>query len=253
MKIALIGYGKMGRLIEDLARQKEHHIVAKIHPSGEFSSIDEQLIQQADICIDFSTPQCVLNNIHSIAKIKKNIVMGTTGWYEHFDEVKKIVLENQIGFLFSPNFSIGIHLFKEIVTYAAQLINEFEDYDVAGYELHHNQKLDSPSGTAKSIVHALLDKIQRKTIPIYQTIDRQVASHEIQFSSLRCGSIPGTHSILFDSPADTITLTHQARNREGFAQGALIAAEWLYDKKGIFTLDDMIHQLVMKEENRSTH
>lgn len=240
MKIVLIGYGKMGRLIEEIALQKEHTIIARIHPSGALSSIDENLIRHADMCIDFSTPESALPNIRTIAALKKNIVMGTTGWYEHLDEVKQIVQENQIGFLFSPNFSIGVHLFKNIVESAAQLINEFEDYDVAGYEIHHNQKADSPSGTAKSIVHTLLEKIKRKTAPVYDIMDRPMAPHELHFSSIRCGSIPGTHTVLFDSPADTITITHQARNREGFARGAVAAAEWLEDKKGFFTLDDMI-------------
>lgn len=242
MKIVLIGYGKMGRLIEDLALQKEHVVIAKVD-SKNVSSFDENLIKQSDICMDFSTPQAVISNVQLMAKYKKNIVMGTTGWYEHLNEVKNIVKESQIGFIFSPNFSIGIHLFKNIVQSAAQMINEFDDYDVAGHESHHNQKMDSPSGTAKSLVYILLEKIKRKTTPIYETINRPISSHELHFPSLRCGSNPGSHTVIFDSPSDIITLTHQARNREGFARGAIAAAEWLIDKKGFFTLDDMIQQI----------
>jgi 4-hydroxy-tetrahydrodipicolinate reductase len=243
MKIVLIGYGKMGRLIEDIALQKEHLIIAKINLSNSLSSLDENLIRQADICIDFSTPQSVLENVYKLASLKKNIVMGTTGWYEHLNDVKNVVQKNQIGFLFSPNFSIGVHLFKNIVEHAAQLMNEFEDYDVAGQEIHHNQKIDSPSGTAKNIVYTLLDKIKRKTTPVYDMINRPIAPHELHFTSIRCGSTPGTHTVIFDSPVDTITITHQARNREGFARGAIAAAEWLEGKKGFFTLDDMIYSL----------
>lgn len=243
MKIVLIGYGKMGRLIEDIALQKEHAVIAKIHLDGSLSSVNENHIKHADICIDFSTSQCALQNIRTLASFKKNIVMGTTGWYEHLSEVKDIVQKSQIGFLYSPNFSIGIHLFKNIIESAAQLINEFEDYDIAGQEIHHNQKIDSPSGTAKSIVYTLLEKIKRKTAPVYDLIDRPIASHELHFPSIRCGSTPGTHSVIFDSPADTITITHQARNREGFARGAVAAAEWLEGKKGFFTLDDMVSEL----------
>lgn len=243
MKIILIGYGKMGRLIEDIALQKEHAIIGKIHPSGSFASLDENLIRHADICIDFSTPQAAFQNIRTIAGFKKNIIMGTSGWYDQLTEVKQIVRENQIGFLFSPNFSIGVHLFKNIVQSAAHLINEFEDYDVAGQEIHHNQKMDSPSGTAKSIVYTLLEKIKRKTAPVYDIVNRPIAPHELHFPSIRCGSHPGTHSVIFDSSADTITITHQARNREGFARGAVAAAEWLDGKKGFFTLDDMINSL----------
>ena len=244
MKIVLIGYGKMGRLIEDIALQNEHIVIAKIHPSGNLSTIDENHIIHADICIDFSTPESALQNIRTVAHFKKNMVMGTTGWYEHLNEVKQIVHESQMGFIFSPNFSIGVHLFHNIVEAAAKLINKFEDYDVAGFEMHHNQKADSPSGTAKSLVYTLLGKIQRKTVPVYDIINRPIAPHELHFSSLRCGSNTGTHSIVFDSPCDTITLTHQARNREGFARGAIAAAEWLEGKQGFFTLDDMIHSFV---------
>ncbi len=243
MKIALIGYGKMGKLIEQIALQKEHEIVARVHTSGVLSTLDEKQISLADICLDFSAPLSVLQNIRILAGMKKNIVMGTTGWYEHLDEVKQIVKESQIGFIFSPNFSIGVHLFNSIVESAAHLINEFEDYDVAGQEIHHNQKLDSPSGTAKSIVHTLLKKIKRKTSPVYDMVNRPIASHELHFPSIRCGFVPGTHSVIFDSAADTITITHQARNREGFARGAVTAAEWLEGKTGFFTLDDMINHL----------
>ena len=243
MKIALIGYGKMGRLIEDIALQKEHTIIAKIHLGTNLSAVDEKLIKQADICMDFSDPQAALQNIQTIANLKKNIVMGTTGWYEHLNEVKQIVHDSQIGFLFSPNFSLGVHLFKSIVEEAARLMNEFEDYDVAGYEMHHNQKADSPSGTAKNIVYMLLEKIKRKTTPVYDLPNRPIDPHELHFQSIRCGSVPGTHTVIFDSPADTITITHQARNREGFARGAIAAAEWLDGKKGFFTMDDMIHAM----------
>lgn len=240
MKILLIGYGKMGRLIEDIALQKEHSIVAKISQSGPITSLEEHLIKDIDVCIDFSTPSAVLENIRTVARYKKNIVVGTTGWYDHLNEVKHLVKENRIGFLYSSNFSIGVHLFKSIVETAAYMINEFEEYDVAGQEMHHNQKSDSPSGTARSLVHLLLEKIKRKTAPVYEMIDRPIAPHELHFPSIRCGSTPGTHSIIFDSPADTITISHQARNREGFARGALAAAEWLENKTGFFTLDDMI-------------
>ncbi|MBN9377822.1 MAG: 4-hydroxy-tetrahydrodipicolinate reductase [Chlamydiales bacterium 38-26] len=241
MKIALIGYGKMGRLIEDLALQNEHQIIAKIHPNGLLKSIESTALQEADVCIDFSTPQSAIENIRSLAALKKNIVMGTTGWYAHMDEVKQLVKEQNIGFIFSPNFSIGVHLFKNIVSSAAELINLFDEYDIAGHEIHHNQKIDSPSGTAKYIVHTLLEKIKRKTTPVYELLDRPIATHELHFPCIRCGSTPGTHSVIFDSPADTITISHQARNREGFAVGALTAAEWLNGRSGFFTLDDMIN------------
>jgi 4-hydroxy-tetrahydrodipicolinate reductase len=241
MKIALIGYGKMGKLIEEIALQREHKIVAKIHPSGALTSIDENSVKQADVCIDFSHPSYALDNIRTLAALNKNVVMGTTGWYEEIETVKKIVKEQDIGFLFSPNFSIGVLLFKKIVESAAILMNDFDEYDVAGFEMHHNQKVDSPSGTAKSLVYSLLNHIERKTMPVYDIVNRPIAPHELHFPSLRCGSIPGTHTITFDSPADSITITHQARTRTGFATGAVVAAEWLADKKGFYSFDHIIN------------
>lgn len=238
MKIILVGYGKMGHLIEEIALQKNYQVIAKIQSS---TSLNEQQLKEADICIDFSTPESVLQNVHLIAKSKTNIVMGTTGWYDQMDKIKKIVKEHHIGFLFSPNFSVGVHLFKKIVENAAQLLNEFDEYDVAGFEIHHNQKADSPSGTAKSLVNNLLEKIKRKKNPIYELGDRPINAEELHFASIRCGHVPGTHTLMFDSPADTITLTHQARSREGFARGAVTAAEWLKGKKGFFSFDDMIN------------
>lgn len=243
MKIVLIGYGKMGKLIAELALQKEHQVIAKIHGGNPLQSADEDIIRQADVCIDFSTPQSVMGHIRKIASLKKNLVMGTTGWYDHLEEVRAMVNEHQIGFLFSPNFSIGVHLFKKIVEEASQLMNEFDDYDVGGLEQHHNQKEDSPSGTTKSLVFSILEKFKRKKTPVYDLLDRPIAPQELHFPSLRCGFFPGTHSVIFDSPVDTITLTHQARNREGFARGAILAAEWLEGKKGFFTLDDMIQNM----------
>jgi 4-hydroxy-tetrahydrodipicolinate reductase len=240
MKIALIGYGKMGKLIEEIALQREHRIIAKIHPSGALNKIDEESVVNADVCIDFSHPHYAMDNIRSLAKLKKNIIMGTTGWYDQISEVKSIVKESQIGFLFAPNFSMGVLIFKKIVESAAKMINEFDDYDISGFEMHHNQKADSPSGTAKNLVYTLLEHIDRKTKPLYDAVNRPIEPHELHFSSVRCGSIPGTHTVQFDSTADSITLTHQARTRNGFASGAVTAAEWLQGKKGFFSFDKII-------------
>jgi 4-hydroxy-tetrahydrodipicolinate reductase len=225
-KIALIGYGKMGRMVEDVAIQKGHTIFSK------------QDIHLADVCIDFSHPSVVLENIQMVAKAGKNLVVGTTGWYDHINQVQTLVEKTKIGFLYAPNFSIGVHLFLKMVSYAASLINQFDEYDVGVIESHHNKKADSPSGTANAICNVLLQNIDRKKTIVSD--GEQISPSTLQVSSLRCGSIPGTHSVLFDSQADTITLTHQARNREGFARGAVSAAEWLQGKKGFFTLEEMI-------------
>jgi 4-hydroxy-tetrahydrodipicolinate reductase len=247
MKIALIGYGKMGKMVEEIASSKGYAIMAKIDPQLPHQIITKESLGDADICIDFSHPSCVLNNIKHAAALGKNIVMGTTGWYNHINEAKSIIEHENIGFLYSPNFSLGVALFLEIISQAAALISPFEAYDVGGYEIHHNQKVDSPSGTAKEITKRLLSKISRKKQVVYGVNEAKIPSDHIHFTSSRIGSIPGTHSVTFDSPADTITLTHSARNREGFAAGAVHAAEWLNGKKGFFTLEDMLLSTLEKQ------
>ena len=225
MKIALIGYGKMGKMIEEAALQKGHSISAKFSPRKQL--LTENSLSHADVCIDFSHPDCIFENIKMMASMGKSIVVGTTGWDHHLDEVRELVEKNNIGLIYSANFSIGVTLFFEIVSHAASLIGEFDGYDVGISEEHHRHKADSPSGTAL-VLSRLIHKIQEKRPPI---------------SSLRCGSIPGMHSVCFDSAHDTITLMHQARNRQGFAQGAVSAAEWLLGKRGFFTLEQMVRDL----------
>lgn len=237
MKIALLGYGKMGRMIEDAALQRGHTIVVKI---GSQLPLADHLIQQADVCIDFSHPSCILQHIDFVARAKKNMVVGTTGWDEHLSQVKQLIAHHSIGLLYSPNFSLGVHLFLKIVEEAAGLIDRFEEYDIAVLESHHNKKADRPSGTAHAISEVLLNKIKRKK-SITHDLQGQIAPHELHVTSMRYGSVPGTHSVMFDSPADSLTLTHQARSREGFAKGAVIAAEWLQGKRGFYTLDDLIN------------
>jgi len=222
MQIALIGYGKMGKLIEQIALQKGHVITSRITAT---SQITDSNLSQADVCIDFSHPHAILDNTMRVSELKKNLIVGTTGWYEHLPTVKSIVNQANIGFLYSPNFSIGVQLFFKIVKEAAALISHFPEYDVGIFEAHHKAKADSPSGTAKALADVLRTKLQR---------------NEFNTSAMRCGSIPGTHTVMFDSLVDSICLTHQARSREGFASGAIAAAEWLNGRKGFFTLDAML-------------
>ena len=201
MKIALIGYGRMGKEVERSALLRGHTITSK---------------EEADVWIDFSHPKDMLERVNEALAHHKPFVIGTTGWDP--EEAKKRTLAQQGALFFAPNFSLGVHLFLKIVQEAYKRLSPLGLYDVAGHEIHHNQKLDSPSGTAK-----LLSTIIGK-----------------EFSSTRVGYVPGTHTITFDSPCDTITLKHEARSREGFALGAVIAAEWLQDKKGFFTMEDLM-------------
>lgn len=226
MKVALMGYGKMGKAVEGIALDRGHEIVD---------------IRQADVCIDFSHPDAVLTHAAQAAQGGSSLVIGTTGWEKDIDEVKKIVEEAKIGCVYSPNFSIGVNLFLQIISYAAGLINQFDQYDVGGYEMHHQEKVDSPSGTAKWIVDRLLSQIDRKERAIFDLNEGKRASEDIHFSSLRCGDIAGKHSVLFNSASDTITLTHEAKDRSGFALGAVIAAELVQGKNGWMSLDELLN------------
>ncbi len=221
IKIALIGHGKMGRLLEELADKEGCGISAIIDPK-QGATIDAHTLRDTDVCIDFSHPNHVLENILKVSSLGKNMVVGTTGWYQHLDRVKGWIKQSGTGLLYSPNFSVGVNLFLKTVEHAASLYLKSGLYQAAGFEAHHSQKADAPSGTALALTQVL---------STYQ---------KVPFSSVRCGSIPGTHTVLFDSPADTITLTHQARDRSGFARGALDAAKWMKGRQGIYTMEDFL-------------
>ena len=231
MKIALIGYGKMGQMIEKAALERGHSIVARLTSKD----WDMDALSKAEMCIEFTNPECVLDNIKKIAELKKEVVIGTTGWHDKMESVKSLVEEHQIGALYSPNFSIGINLLLDILAHAAKVINAFEEYDVAGIDYHHNRKKDSPSGTSLEIARTIEESMER--------------IHKVPFSSIRCGSIPGTHTVLFDGPCDTISITHQARNREGFAWGAVQAAEWLKGRKGLYTFAECMQEIIQRRSS----
>jgi 4-hydroxy-tetrahydrodipicolinate reductase len=254
MKIIIAGYGKMGMLIEAAALRRGDVIAALIDPVIEASVHGDPVYKNIDgiasvdkdaVVIDFTHPAVVMDNIKCYAERKLPAVIGTTGWYEKLDMVKKIIANNDTALLYASNFSLGVSLFYKIAEYAAALIDAFPDYDVGGCEVHHNQKADSPSGTAKTLVEKMLAVMSRKKTAVYETLDRAPRPDELHFASIRAGSIPGTHTVLFDSAADTIEIRHCARNREGFAAGALAAAHWLADggpqRRGVFTLEDMLN------------
>ncbi|MBD3309978.1 4-hydroxy-tetrahydrodipicolinate reductase, partial [Candidatus Woesearchaeota archaeon] len=224
MKAAIIGYGKMGHEIEDVLKEKGIEVAAIIDPVCEAATAKEisaETLRDADVCIDFTHPDCALKNVEAIAKIGKNIVLGTTGWYDDMTKMRKIVEDNSIGMIWASNFSIGVNVFFSIVEQAARIFDRIPEYDVFSYELHHNQKADSPSGTAKTIGKILLENISSKTELQTGRLDRPPRSEELHLASVRAGNIPGTHVVGFDSQADTIQLKHQARSRKGFALGAV--------------------------------
>ncbi|MBI2657386.1 4-hydroxy-tetrahydrodipicolinate reductase [Candidatus Woesearchaeota archaeon] len=247
MKIAIIGYGNMGHEIEKAAIARGIAVKSIIDPNEKNAThreINEESMRDVDVCIDFTSPDAAISNVVKISKFSKNIVIGTTGWHNKIGEVKRIVIKNNIGLVYSSNFSIGVNIFLKIIENAARIMNKIEDYDVYGYELHHNKKVDSPSGTAKTIGDILIKNIKRKSNLVFDRMGRKISPSELHFASVRAGSIPGTHVVGFDSVADTIELKHTARNREGFAVGALMAAQWIYRKKGFYNINDMMENII---------
>ncbi len=240
MKVLLIGHGGMGKGIEYQAKARDHEIVYIIEDTEALKKVDGTKI---DVAIDVTHPDAVINNIKILAEKGINTVVGTTGWYDHLAEVEKIAKEANIGFLWSSNFSIGVNLFFRMVEDAAKLINAADEYDIWGTEIHHHNKADSPSGTAKTIEDILLKNIDRKTKVTEDKLDRKIEPNEIHFSSTRGGPINFGHTIGFDSAADTIKLEHAARNRDGYTLGAVKCAEWLKGKKGFFSMDDYMQSV----------
>lgn len=233
----------MGRLVEEICKQRNHTIAARIDPVGcEFKELTPEIAAMGDIAIEFSVPKSAVQNAELYGKLKLSAVVGTTGWYDSAETVKKCVLEAGTGYLYGSNFSIGAHIFFRIITRATELADPFPDYDILGYEIHHRRKKDSPSGTALSTAKAVLGNSTRKKSLVTEKLDRAIKPEELHFASVRGGEVPGIHTVLFDSLADTIEVKHTARNRGGFALGAVLAAEWLHGKKGFFTVDDFIKE-----------
>ncbi len=235
MKIALIGYGKMGKEIEAIALKRGHEIVLKVNRSNaENYSLED--LKKADVGIEFSTPHTTLANIRNCFSAGLPVVVGTTGWYEQFDLIKKECSEQQGSLFHATNFSLGVNLFFKLNTYLAELMNKYPAYDVSMEEIHHIHKLDKPSGTAISLANQVIEKIERKKT---WSIDRK-AEDVLFIQDIREGEVPGTHIIKYHSEVDDIEIMHKAHNRRGFALGAVIAAEFLKDKKGIYTMSDLI-------------
>ena len=243
LKIALIGYGQMGKLIEQLAPQNGCEIVAIIDPLLG-NEITAETVADADVCIEFSTPDTAFSNIKKLIELGKNVVTGTTGWFDELDKIKLMAEKKGTGFIYGSNFSIGMNLFFSIIESATKLMNKVEDYDLYGLEMHHKKKKDSPSGTAKVLSDIILKNIDRKTKSQYEKFDRKIENNEFHFCSVRSGNIPGTHSISFDSEADTIELKHTARNRNGLAVGAIKAAKWINNKTGFYNFTENLNEII---------
>ncbi|KUJ63848.1 4-hydroxy-tetrahydrodipicolinate reductase [Flavobacteriaceae bacterium CRH] len=231
MKIALLGYGKMGKVIERIALERGHEIVLK---KNELNTYDG--LSTADVAIDFSVPTAAVANISNAFNANVPVVSGTTGWLEHYDEMIALCNEKQSAFISSSNFSLGVNIFFELNEYLAKIMSQFDSYKVTMEEIHHTQKLDAPSGTAISLAKGVIENSNY----VNWTLD-EAKSNEIHIEAKRIGDVPGTHTVNYDSIVDSIELKHTAHNREGFALGAVIAAEWLAGKKGIYSMKDVLN------------
>ena len=247
MKIALIGYGKMGRAVEQAALERGHEIVARLGSAwgrGTESETGDPEINDAEVCVEFSRPEAALPNLRRIAELGKPLVTGTTGWYRDLSLARRVVEEKDTGCVYAPNFSLGLNLYLQVVERAARLFGSFEDYDVLAAETHHRRKIDSPSGTAGRIGEILLEQIPRKRKIVTDTLDRPIAPDELHLLAGRAGHFPGTHSVVFDSPADSVELVHRARSRLGFALGAVLAAEWIQGRRGFYSFSRMLQEIL---------
>jgi 4-hydroxy-tetrahydrodipicolinate reductase len=231
MKIALLGYGKMGQVIERIALERGHEIVLK---KDEFNTYEG--LSNADVAIDFSVPMAAVDNISSCFHANVPVVSGTTGWLEHYDEMVALCTEKNGGFISSSNFSLGVNIFFELNEYLAKIMAQFDTYRVDMEEIHHTQKLDAPSGTAISLAKGVIENSSYTNWTL-----ETPKPNEIHIEAKRIGDVPGTHTVTYESVVDTIEIKHTAHNREGFALGAVIAAEWLAGKQGIYNMKDVLN------------
>ncbi|MBY0580878.1 MAG: 4-hydroxy-tetrahydrodipicolinate reductase [Rickettsiales bacterium] len=241
MKIAIIGYGKMGQMIEKEAVKLQIPISKIINNKHELLSCN---FGKDEVAIEFTEPSACLENIEIISLKGTPIVCGTTGWYGDIQKVQKLITDNNIGFIYASNFAIGVNIFWEIIKKASLVIDKFDEYDAMGHEIHHNKKKDSPSGTALTTAQIMIDNITRKKQIITERVDREMKPDEIHFSSSRCGSVIGKHEVIFDSNEDFIKISHDSKGRSSFAKGALNCAKWIKNKKGFYNIESYMEELL---------
>jgi 4-hydroxy-tetrahydrodipicolinate reductase len=230
MKIALLGYGKMGQTIERIAIERGHEIVLK---KDEFNTYDG--LSNADVAIDFSIPAVAVDNISSCFYANVPVISGTTGWLDRYDEMIALCAEKNGAFISSSNFSLGVNLFFGLNEYLAKMMSKFDSYKVDMEEIHHTQKLDAPSGTAISLAKGVIENSDYTSWTLHEAKE-----NEIHIEAVRTADVPGTHTVTYNSPIDAIEIKHTAHNREGFALGAIVAAEWIVGKQGVFSMRDVL-------------
>lgn len=235
MKIALLGYGKMGKVIEKIAIQRGHEIVLRKTSSDTFEGLEK-----ADAAIDFSVPTAAITNISACLNAGIPVISGTTGWLEDYDKMVTLCNDKSGAFIYGSNFSLGVNIFFELNEHLAKIMSKFNQYRVEMEEIHHTQKLDAPSGTAISLAQGIINNSQYNNWTL-RGPETDTNPENIVIDAKRIENVPGTHSVFYNSDVDLIEIKHVAHNREGFALGSVIAAEWILGKKGVFTMKDVLN------------
>jgi len=242
MQIALVGTGQMGGAVEAVALDEGHDVEARFHSERPFDEADPSTVQGVDVAIDFSLPSLALAHIRRYCAWGLPAVVGTTGWYDDLDTVEALVAEHGASLLYAPNFSLGVAVMRHALQGVLPLLDRLDDYDPFVREMHHTRKVDSPSGTAQMLGGLVVEGLERKDRVEPETQHDRIDPTAVHVTSTRAGTVYGEHTVGFDGPYDRITLGHRAKNRRGFAAGALRAADWLVGRRGLFTLDDVLEQ-----------
>lgn len=237
LKIIIVGYGRMGQEIKQVAEKRGHEILMTIDKDNQDEFTPENL-KKADVAIEFSLPDAAYDNIKKCFDANLPVVSGTTGWLERFYDIRRYCLEKDTAFFYASNFNIGMNLFFKVNEYMAKIMNHYSNYDVEIEETHHVHKVDAPSGTAVKLAESLINEIKRKN---KWKKEKGEAEDEIPVKSIREDEVPGIHRVMYSSSFDEIELKHSARSREGFALGAVMAAEFIHDKQGIYSMDDLLN------------
>ena len=245
LRLAIIGYGKMGKEVERIALERGMEITARVDIDG--PPLSSEGVRKADVAVHFAAPSTVVQHVEELARLGKSIVVGTTGWQKERATIQKTVDTAGIALVHASNFSIGVNVLYRLLREAGSLFDTFPEYDVAIHEVHHKDKLDAPSGTALSLADILLKSVKRKKEILPGSPEGKIRPEQLQVTSGRQGAVVGLHRITFDSAADSIEITHTAKNRTGFALGAVVAAEWIAGKKGMFTFDDVLQDILQHQ------
>jgi 4-hydroxy-tetrahydrodipicolinate reductase len=233
MKIALLGYGRMGKEIEKIALQRGHEIVLKIEEKQAYD------ITLADVAIDFSIPSAAFENISNCFENGVPVISGTTGWLDKYEEAVDICNQHKGSFIYASNFSLGVNLFFELNRQLATMMKAWQDYDISIEEIHHTKKLDAPSGTAITLAEGIIEHTSKEGWELNE--HQEINENTLPITAKRIPEVPGTHSIAYDSEIDSIEIKHTAHNRKGFALGAVVAAEWIVGKTGVYTMKDVLN------------